>query len=232
MQHRGPAGSLPSTAQAHSPCVIGEPHQRGHGEMADTEPVSDIRHDLNQRTWKAIPGYEGLYEASDDGLIRALPRVVIHYRGGPSRRKSRLMAPASKLGYLRVSLTDVHGRTRQWPVHRLVLAAFTGRSIDNESQCNHRNGRKADNRVANLEWCTPSENIRHSYRVLGFAGSRAKGPVKVTFPDGREKVYRYANEAKVDGFLSGAISKVLRGAMKTHKGCRFERIEQYMEGPR
>lgn len=45
-------------------------------------------------------------------------------------------------------------------VGRLVATAFIGPS--DGLQVNHRNGNKRDDRVENLEWVTPLQNIRHS----------------------------------------------------------------------
>ena len=57
--------------------------------------------------WKAIPGYEGSYEASDDGQIRSVERYVRMGRGEgylrlcPSRVRS---LHTDKAGYQRVTL--------------------------------------------------------------------------------------------------------------------------------
>lgn len=46
--------------------------------------------------------------------------------------------------------------------HRLVWLAFNG-TIPKGMQINHKNGKKNNNHISNLELVTCSENIRHAY---------------------------------------------------------------------
>lgn len=117
----------------------------------------------NEEIWRDIPGYEGAYQASNLGRIRSLDRTCKHSRGGikPIRGKV-LRQHLTRNGYLRVYVySDSVDRFVQ--VHRLVLAAFTGRF---DHQGNHLNGVKSDNRLENLEWvATGSENMEHAIRT-------------------------------------------------------------------
>lgn len=64
----------------------------------------------------------------------------------------------NKKGYLTV---NIKGKTTY--VHRLVAEAFIP-NPDNLPQVNHKNTRKNDNNVSNLEWNTNKENMEHSWK--------------------------------------------------------------------
>lgn len=68
-------------------------------------------------------------------------------------------------GYLRTTLQK-NEKSFNVRINRLVAEAFIP-NPDNKPQVNHKNGIRTDNRVENLEWATATDNIKHSYRILG-----------------------------------------------------------------
>jgi len=114
--------------------------------------------------WKAIPGYDGYYEASDLGRIRSIERVVAHGRHGTCKQKEKILKPAlDGHRYFRVALS-MGDAFRTYTVHRLIALTFLGERPEG-NQINHKSGIKSDNSVSNLEYCTQSENALHSYRI-------------------------------------------------------------------
>lgn len=107
--------------------------------------------------WKDVVGYEGRYEVSNLGNVRSI-------LGGRRLGTVLRQAPVD-VGYYRVSLCDTRG-IRHKRVHRLVAEAFI-ENPDNKPCVNHLDGVIDNNNLTNLEWCTYSENMKHSFEVLG-----------------------------------------------------------------
>lgn len=103
---------------------------------------------MKAEEWRPAYGYEGLYEVSDLGRVRGVVKGIV-LRPNPARH-----------GYLQVTLCQ-GGRRRTIAVHRLVLASFSGPFAVGE-ESNHLNGRKDDNRLANLEKVSRLGNVRHA----------------------------------------------------------------------
>ena len=115
--------------------------------------------------WKDIKGFEGLYQVSNTGRIRALDRKIGYRKGRLRNWKGTEKHPTENAkGYLKVSLfKDGKSVTRE--VQRFVAEAFIS-NPECKEQVNHIDGNKHNNNVSNLEWTTPRENTIHSFTVL------------------------------------------------------------------
>jgi len=81
-----------------------------------------------------------------------------------SNKITKLSGGSNKSGYRQVSLR-LKNKMITRGIHRLVALTFLP-NPENKPQVNHINGLESDNRVGNLEWCTASENMRHSYTSM------------------------------------------------------------------
>ena len=67
-------------------------------------------------------------------------------------------------GYLQVSIS-LGQRSITKKLHRLVAETWLS-NPRNYKEVNHKDGDKTNCSKDNLEWCTASQNIKHSYKVL------------------------------------------------------------------
>ena len=110
-----------------------------------------------------IVNFEGLYQISNTGKVRALSKEVKMPKGGVrtiDQHYPKLVI--HKKGYLKVMLTNAIGVRKGFFVHRLVAEAFIN-LVDKKHQVNHKDGNKQNNSASNLEWVTGSENMRHFF---------------------------------------------------------------------
>jgi len=124
-------------------------------------------------------------------------------------------------GYHRVELSK-SGKQKRYFVHRLVAAAY----IPNKSnlpQVNHLNGDKLDNRAANLEWCTASQNHKHSFKYLNRRVTKvfdvSNGATKIKKEDipgliEKKKTSTYKVMALELGVHPKYLSPLLRGLVR------------------
>ena len=112
-----------------------------------------------EEIWKDIPNYEGLYQASNLGRIRSLPRK------GTRTKEWHILKYNTKnqKHYCHIGLCK-NGKSKTISLHRLIATTFIP-NPNNLPQVNHKDGNKENNNVNNLEWVTNQENMIHSYKT-------------------------------------------------------------------
>jgi hypothetical protein len=109
--------------------------------------------------WRPVVGYEGSYEVSNTGRVKALAK----YHGVIWFEEMIMRPQHDRYGYLVVGLRS-HGVQKTIKVHRIVAEAFIPK-VDGKPQVNHIDGDKTNNSVENLEWCNYVENIQHAIKT-------------------------------------------------------------------
>lgn len=102
--------------------------------------------------WRDIKGYENIYQISNFGRVKSLPKEAKN-----QYKNERILKPhASKNDYYRIILTK-DKKQKSFYIHRLVAQAFLNNP--NNLKCvNHKDENKQNNNVNNLEWCTEYYN--------------------------------------------------------------------------
>lgn len=159
---------------------------------------------MNEKEWKEIKGYEGLYWVDKNGNIK-------------NKKGLMLKQALNTSGYRYVRLCRPIKQYKWVFPHRLVAQAFVP-NPDNKPDVNHKDGNKLNNNADNLEWATKHEN--HVHRVYALRHSN-KLPKKVKCVE-TGKVYESMNLASADiGINSGGICSVLHGKKQTAGGFHW-----------
>ena len=123
-----------------------------------------------KEVWKDIKDFEGLYQVSNLGRVRSLPR---------NTTSGKILKPRKDIyGYVSVCLFKEG--VRYWKkIHRLVAQEFiaipNGLKDESNLQVNHINEVKTDNRVENIEYCDCSFNINYGSRNERVAEAMTNG---------------------------------------------------------
>lgn len=145
----------------------------------------------------------------------------------------KILSFGNKKRYYTVALHS-NGERKDRYVHRLVAIAFIPNDDVTKKYVNHLDHDIHNNNVNNLEWCTSSENARHSYekgrRIKEYATVRShvqKKMIEATMVSVEQydlqnnliKIYPSLSFAeKETGIKVSNISRVLRGKGKTAGG--------------
>ena len=73
--------------------------------------------------WKDIPSFEGYYQVSNHGRIKALARTTFDKNGKAYNRKEHIVQPSLTRTYYKIHLSK-ENKLYYFSVHRLVALAF------------------------------------------------------------------------------------------------------------
>lgn len=159
--------------------------------------------ELEREEWRPFPDWEGIYEISDLGRCRRIAD------GQDGRKITTVIKKPAKSGwkYKYLAYKLCYGeRSGQVYAHRAVLGAFVGQPPTIKHQANHKDGKKKNNRLTNLEWVTPTENQQHRYNRLGQSQNGVHNPSnKYT----REKIERVLALHKSGQYTQRKIAKMV-----------------------
>jgi len=165
--------------------------------------------------WKDIEGYEGLYQVSSEGRVKSLPKE--HRYGSKSEKILKLGKTIKQRNgedYPTVCLSK-DGIVNEYKIHRLVALSFIP-NYENKPTVNHKNGKRNDNRLCNLEWATHSEQNYHMWEI-GLIKVSDKWKEAMKANNGR----KHSNESKLK------MSKAKLGKTAWNKGMTKQQEYEY-----
>lgn len=114
--------------------------------------------------WKDIPKYEGIYQVSNLGRVKSLPRK---YSPNENLIRQHLIGDKHSK-YLSVTLSRKGEKVRVFVVHKLVAEAFIGKR-PNGFVIDHINDNRLDNKSTNLQYLSNRRNLLKSKKGLNGA---------------------------------------------------------------
>jgi len=183
------------------------------GTKIESIEIEFTKKELESEKWRNICYRRGNIKFYTGYLISSLGRVMKIDSG-------KILKLNVKSGYLAccISSHDFLKGYKSVKVHRLVGKYFvTNDDPEKKIFINHINGNKFYNRVENLEWATPSQNIQHAHDIGAI--KRTVRAVKEFDSDGKLiKEYGSISEAASEtGVSTGNISDICNGKFTVDK---------------
>lgn len=159
--------------------------------------------------------------------VKGFPKYEVNQYGDiRNKRTGYVKKPCvDKSGYFQVKLSDENThKSHSKTVHRIVANAFYDGDF-REYQVNHKDGNKQNNFIANLEFVTGSENVKHAYDTGIRGPSGGRGPIrKIRIVETGQVFDNMAECAKFVHGDNGNICRCVKDPTKTYKGYHYEAL--------
>jgi len=168
-----------------------------------------------KREWKDIPGYEGIYQASSDGKIKAVA-YVYGARGTLLHTPGKIIPPQKKTNpYYRVFLFS-DDASRDYRVHELVVLTFIGERPKGKQgqEIRHKDNDPKNNHYKNLAYSSAKRNNKDKASADTRAYGEKSGASILTFKEVGE-IRRLKANGKSNNYLEKKfgvkVSEIVNG---------------------
>ena len=155
---------------------------------------------------KEIPGYEGLYSVTDDGIVTNI------------RTGHKLKRDYGKTSKYPVYALCKDGKRKRHTISRIVAMTFL--PIDNQGSLvvDHIDGDIENNHISNLQWITQRENIHRSYQTM----SQVRNYRQFCLYKGDENIGEFQSVAEARRFAAYKFNVSFSSLNKYRKANGFE----------
>ena len=168
--------------------------------------------------WRPVSGFEGMYEVSNTGMVKALERLVVN-NGGLQRKHERVLKPnRGKHKHAMVVLCK-EGKVYPKLVHRLVAEAFIP-NPELKPCVDHIDTDTNNNSVENLRWVTQHENAMNP--LTRIHNSESKKGHKCYLKNHSDETKRKLSEQRKGRTLS---EETKRKISESHKNRFRKEVE-------
>lgn len=185
-----------------------------------------------KEVWKDIKDYEGLYQVSNLGRVKSLPRKRVTPTKGTYYSVEKILKPGiTDRGYQQVALCK-DSKLKRCLIHRLVAQTFIPNS-NNYPEVNHKDENKVNNVVENLEWCTSKYNANYGTRKERLKEKSINKPGKrvicITTGEVFETLSKASKATKTDASDIGRCCKGKRKSAGKHPVTGEKLIWKFLE---
>jgi hypothetical protein len=167
-----------------------------------------------EEIFKDIPGYEGMYQVSNLGRVKSLPKKIKNKLGIFKTCYCRIVSQYKGKRYISVRLFQ-----KTFNVHQLVAMAFLNHKPNGHNLAvDHINNNSLDNRVENLQIISFRENTskdqkNRSSKYVGVSWDKSRNKWVSSIYINKKNITlgRFDNELEASEYYQNALKAIING---------------------
>jgi hypothetical protein len=173
---------------------------------------------MQEEIWRDVPNYEGVYQVSNLGRVKSLPRNWNCGLNTIRNHNGKLLKHGlNSDGYANVVLCKDKNR-KTFKLHQLVAITFLNHIPNgNNMVVDHINDVRNDNRLENLQILTHRENsyktqgkYSSQYKGVSFVKASKKWRVQIVINNKTKTVGRFSSELEAHIAYQNKLKEILK----------------------